>query len=100
VYVTGNRAQFADRFLKFLDFFATNLTDTNIQNNIRELEGALNKIIANHQLLGIPPNFEEIKKVLNSLTSIRFVIVSLSSCLFQTASIYSSLQPLSRAHHA
>lgn len=44
---------------------------TNIQNNIRELEGALNKIIAHHQLLGIPPNFEEIKKVLNSLTSIQ-----------------------------
>jgi len=38
----------------------------NVQNNIRELEGALNKIIAYHELKNIEPNEESIKQLLSS----------------------------------
>ncbi|KKQ79179.1 MAG: chromosomal replication initiation protein [Parcubacteria group bacterium GW2011_GWC2_38_7] len=41
----------------------------NIQNNIRELEGALNKIIAHHQLNHITPTLENVKKILFSISS-------------------------------
>ncbi|MDO8521317.1 MAG: chromosomal replication initiator protein DnaA [bacterium] len=37
-----------------------------VQNNVRELEGALNKIIAFHQLKNIPPTLEFVKKFLSS----------------------------------
>jgi len=39
---------------------------TNIQNNIRELEGALNKIIAYHELKNIIPTEETLKLILSS----------------------------------
>jgi chromosomal replication initiator protein len=42
---------------------------TNIQNNVRELEGALNKIVAYHQLNGTAPYLENVKKILASITS-------------------------------
>jgi len=41
----------------------------NIQNNVRELEGALNKIIAYHQLNNLPPTIENIKNILFSISS-------------------------------
>ena len=41
----------------------------NIQNNIRELEGALNKIIAHHQLNNVTPTLENVKKILFSISS-------------------------------
>lgn len=41
----------------------------NIQNNIRELEGALNKIIAHHQLNHATPTLENVKKILFSISS-------------------------------
>jgi chromosomal replication initiator protein len=44
---------------------------THIQNNIRELEGALNKIIAYYQLNGAEPTLENVKKTLGSVTSIQ-----------------------------
>ena len=44
---------------------------TNIQNNIRELEGALNRLIALHQLNNRPPNMELAKELLGSLTTSR-----------------------------
>jgi len=40
----------------------------NIQNNIRELEGALNKIIAYHQLNKLEPTVENVKKILFSIS--------------------------------
>lgn len=40
-----------------------------VQSNIRELEGALNKVIALHQLKNIHPNKETIKSVLSSFES-------------------------------
>ncbi|PIZ95745.1 MAG: chromosomal replication initiator protein DnaA [Candidatus Magasanikbacteria bacterium CG_4_10_14_0_2_um_filter_33_14] len=39
---------------------------THVQNNIRELEGALNKIIAYHELKNIEPTEETLKHVLSS----------------------------------
>lgn len=38
-----------------------------VQKNIRELEGALNKIIAYHQLKGIEPTTESVKSLLTSI---------------------------------
>jgi len=40
---------------------------TVIQNNIRELEGALNRIIAFHQLNNTPPTLDIIKELLNNI---------------------------------
>ncbi len=44
---------------------------TNIQNNVRELEGALNKIIAYHQLNGNEPTIESTKKIISSISSVQ-----------------------------
>ncbi len=41
----------------------------NVQNNIRELEGALNKIIAFHEFNNSKPSVESTKKILSSLIS-------------------------------
>jgi len=41
----------------------------NVQNNIRELEGALIKIIAAHQFKGITPTLKTVKEVLNDFIS-------------------------------
>jgi len=41
----------------------------NVQNNIRELEGALTKIIAAHQFKGITPSLKTVKEVLNDFIS-------------------------------
>jgi chromosomal replication initiator protein len=40
-----------------------------VQNNIRELEGALNKVIAFHQLKGIEPTIKTVKDVLGDFIS-------------------------------
>ena len=42
---------------------------TNIQDNIRELEGALNKVVAHHQLHGTQPTFDDIKKIISTISS-------------------------------
>ena len=47
-----------------LMFIAENFTD-----NIRELEGALTKVIAHAQLLRIPPSYESAKEILSDLIS-------------------------------
>ncbi len=44
---------------------------TSIQNNVRELEGALNKIVAHHELKGQKPTLESVKSILSSLSSIQ-----------------------------
>ena len=41
----------------------------NVQNNIRELEGALNKIIAFHEFNNSQPSIDSTKKILSSLIS-------------------------------
>ena len=40
-----------------------------VHNNIRELEGALNKVIAFHQLKGMEPNIRSVKEVLGDYMS-------------------------------
>lgn len=40
-----------------------------VQNNIRELEGALNKVIVFHQFRGIKPDLKSVKEVLNDYIS-------------------------------
>ncbi len=42
------------------------LIATNVQNNIRELEGALNKVIAMHQLRNIEPTMDSVRSILTS----------------------------------
>jgi len=54
-----------------LDDEIINFIATNIQNNVRELEGALNKIIAYHQLNGSEPSMENVKKVLATISSVQ-----------------------------
>lgn len=46
-----------------------NYVAANIENNVRELESALNKIIAYKQLNEVEPSMEEIKNILYSLSS-------------------------------
>lgn len=41
-----------------------------IQSNIRQLEGALNKVIAYHELNKIPFSLEEVKKIVSNLVSL------------------------------
>lgn len=41
----------------------------NVKNNIRELEGALNKVIAYHQLKNIEPSIESVREVLGDFIS-------------------------------
>ncbi|XOU94242.1 MAG: chromosomal replication initiator protein DnaA [Candidatus Kerfeldbacteria bacterium] len=41
----------------------------NIQSNVRELEGALNRIIAFHQLNNTAPSVESVKNILSSVSS-------------------------------
>ena len=40
-----------------------------VQNNIRELEGALNKVVASHQFKGLTPNLKSVKEILNDYVS-------------------------------
>lgn len=40
-----------------------------VQKNVRELEGALNKIIAQHELEGTTPDIDSAKRILSSLTN-------------------------------
>ncbi|MHA1757637.1 MAG: chromosomal replication initiator protein DnaA, partial [Promethearchaeota archaeon] len=47
-----------------------NFIATNIQNNVRELEGVLNRLIAYHQFNNTPINLENAKKIIDSITSI------------------------------
>ena len=46
------------------------LISVTVQSNIRELEGALNKIIVFHQLKNIPPSLESVKSLLSSTSAI------------------------------
>jgi chromosomal replication initiator protein len=50
-----------------LDQDIIQFVSNHIQNNIRELEGALNKIIAYHEFNNTQPNIESVKNILNDL---------------------------------
>lgn len=40
-----------------------------VQTNVRELEGALNKVIAYHELKNIPPTIESVKEILSDFSA-------------------------------
>jgi len=48
-----------------------NYIAANIQNNVRELEGALNRIMAYHQLNNTQPTLELVKNIMSSLATYR-----------------------------
>lgn len=50
-----------------LDEEVLNFVAENVQNNIRELEGALNKIIAYHEFNNTTPTVKSVKSILNDL---------------------------------
>ncbi len=52
-----------------LDKQIFNFIATNIPSNVRELEGALNRIIAFHELNAMPPTLESVKKILAGITT-------------------------------
>lgn len=54
-----------------LDPQIVNFVATVVQHNVRELEGALNKIIAFHQLKNQPPTLDFVKKILASSQPLR-----------------------------
>lgn len=62
------RSKMAEKNYKLSDE-VINYLATSIQNNIRELEGALNKIVAYHQLNGDPPALENVKKILSAISA-------------------------------
>jgi len=52
-----------------LDEEILNFVASNVQNNIRELEGALNRLIAYHEFNNSKPTIDTTKNILNSLIS-------------------------------
>jgi chromosomal replication initiator protein len=59
----------SDRPPKAIPAIEKRLIADSIQNNIRELEGALNKIIAYHEFHNISPSLKTVKNILNDLTN-------------------------------
>lgn len=73
----------------FLDSEILHYLATHIQKNVRELEGALSKIIVYHQLNKITPTLESVKKLLADLTSQpKKSLVSLKDILNAVAEFY------------
>ena len=66
-----------------LDFIASN-----IKNNIRELEGALNRICANFELTGKKINIENSKELLSDLISAHEKNISINDIHKQVSSYY------------
>ncbi len=60
-----------------------------VQNNIRELEGALNKIIAFHQFRGIDPSLKSVKEILSDyISNIQSKSLSPKDIIEATAKFY------------
>lgn len=53
----------------YLDFEALQYIATIIQDNIRELEGALNRVIAHHSLIRSQPTLDSVKQILSHIRS-------------------------------
>lgn len=51
----------------YLDSESVNFLANNIRSNVRELEGALNKLIAYHQINDLQPTLETVEKILINL---------------------------------
>ncbi len=65
---------------------------TVVQSNVRELEGALNKIIAMHQFKNIVPTIETVKPILASFQPIKNKRNISPRLLIQTVAAYFELQ--------
>ncbi len=63
-----------------------------VQSNVRELEGALNKIIAYHQFKNIEPNIDTVKPILSSFQPIKNKKSVTPKQLIQTVSVYYDLR--------
>ncbi|MEK7589394.1 MAG: chromosomal replication initiator protein DnaA [Patescibacteria group bacterium] len=61
---------------------------TNIQKNVRELEGALNRIAAFAQIYNKPPELKEVKSILNAYLSVPYRKTSPQSVLKAVADFY------------
>ncbi len=60
-----------------------------VQNNIRELEGALNKVIVFHQFRGIKPDLKSVKEILNDyISNIQSKSLSPKNIIEATAKYY------------
>ncbi len=70
-----------------------NYLASHIQNNVRELEGALNKIFAWHELKGGPINLDVVEKIIKSLNQIQKGSVK-SDKIIQEVSEFYNLTPL------
>ena len=68
---------------EILEFLATE-----IESNIRELEGALNRIWANYELTGKIINLENSKELLSDLLSVNDKNISINSIQEQVASYF------------
>lgn len=70
---------------------------TNIQKNVRELEGALNRVIAFAQIYNKLPDLKEVKNILNAYLSVPFKKTSPQVILKAVADFYSiSLNDLTK----
>ncbi len=62
---------------------------THVQNNIRELEGALNKVIVFHQFRGLKPDLKSVKEILNDyISNIQTKSLSPKDIIESTAKFY------------
>jgi len=60
-----------------------------VQNNIRELEGALNKVIVSHQFKEITPDLKSVKEVLNDyISNVKIKSLSPKEIIEATAKFY------------
>lgn len=61
-----------------------------VQNNIRELEGALTKVIVSHQFKGLTPDIKSVKEILNDYVSnIKIKSLTPKEIIEATAKFYS-----------
>jgi len=62
-----------------------------VQNNIRELEGALIKVIASHQFKGLTPSLKSVKEVLNDyISNIKLKSLTPKEIIETTAKFYNT----------
>lgn len=61
---------------------------TNIQKNVRELEGALNRVIAFAQIYNKPPELKEVKNILNAYLSVPYKKASHQAILKAVVDFY------------
>lgn len=71
-----------------LDKDVLNYLASHVQNNVRELEGALNKIFAWHELKGGPINRDIVEKIIRSISQARKEMVDPEKIIREVAEFY------------